>query len=389
MSNLYIGTSGWSYMDWVGVFYKNSKRMLSQYCRLFKTVEVDSTFYSIPSLDLIHGIVRTVPRSFKISLKMYKEVTHTMYLGRKGNVKGILENYLRIIDPIFKSGKLGAILIQLPPNFRYDPVTLRNFLELLDHSFRYAVEFRDPSWLKEDVYDLLSRYDVAYTIVDEPLLPPETVLTTDFTYIRWHGRGSRPWYNYRYRREQLEEWADKIMNILDKVDVIYGYFNNHFHGYAVENALELLDMFGLLDEAGRRELERIRKTIDGLASSKRLSRYRPEDVMAMDLITLLTILSDGKRVERGLKISSSEIGVIEAGEGLYRYRIRDYIVVIDAGERVVIHDCADWERVHREKKLCKHLVRILTVMPRKEAVEIARDMALNLDLWTFQFRGEV
>jgi len=100
-----------------------------------------------------------------------------------------------LINPLRLDGKLGCVLVQLPPSIEFDLELLEKFLEVLPTNFRFAVEFRDVSWLREETWRLLEKHRVAYTIVDEPLLPPDMHVTTDIAYIRWHGRGRRPWYN--------------------------------------------------------------------------------------------------------------------------------------------------------------------------------------------------
>jgi len=106
-----------------------------------------------------------------------------------------------------------------------------------DLTFRYAVEFRNITWLLPETktFELLEKYHVAYTIVDEPLLPPEVHLTTDFTYFRWHGHGENIWFDYEYSKEELELLVSKVQQAADKVKNVYVYFNNHYHGHAPEN----------------------------------------------------------------------------------------------------------------------------------------------------------
>ena len=385
MTNLYIGTSGWSYIDWVGVFYRSPNRLLSQYCKYFKTVEMDSSFYTMPSIEVVSGIARTVPKDFKISLKMPRYITHNTLLGKKGNIDPILNQFYNNIEPLIKKNILASILIQLPPKFAYDLDTLVNFLDNLDHTYRYAVEFREETWLRDNIYKTLERYDVAYTIVDEPLLPPETIVTTDYTYIRWHGKGYRPWYNYRYRSEELREWKPKIEKLMEEVDTIYGYFNNHFHGYAVENALEILDMFGLLDDEGKAKLENIKRVLSKPYIKRKVMKIDEYMIDKMDLRSILEILTDKRRLDRGLKISDKELEIKELSKTHAIVKIRDYDVIMDIQNRKIMHNCADWQRLHIEKRLCKHLIKILTVIPRDIGLEIARDMAKNIDLWSFEY----
>jgi uncharacterized protein YecE (DUF72 family) len=150
--------------------------------------------------------------------------------------------------PLQLGGKLACLLIQLPPKYDFHPQSLEAFLDLIDPTFRYAVEFRNLSWMRDETWQLLKTHDVAYTNVDEPLLPPEVHLTTDFAYFRWHGKGEKIWFDYRYNKEELDTWVPKVEEAADKVKKIVGYFNNHYHGYAPENCQYLIEKLGLLSE---------------------------------------------------------------------------------------------------------------------------------------------
>jgi uncharacterized protein YecE (DUF72 family) len=248
-SNIFLGTSGWSYKEWEGVFYHkgSGESKLHAYSRVFKTAEIDSTFYRNPSKGTVMGWLKYSPSDFIFTAKLPKTITHDKALGLKRDVSGDLKEFLELMMPLQQAGKLGCLLIQLPPKYAYNPKNLQEFFELLDPRFRYAVEFRNASWLvpETETLQILQRYGVAYTIVDEPLLPPEVHLTTDFSYFRWHGHGERIWFDYRYSKKQLEDWAPKLQETASKVKKVYGYFNNHYHGYAPENCLQLLERLGL------------------------------------------------------------------------------------------------------------------------------------------------
>ncbi len=247
MGDLQIGTSGWSYNEWVGVFYPSSSTSkLSFYSKFFKTVEIDSTFYAFPSRGLVHGWARHTPEDFVFSVKLPQQITHDKRLQLERGVESDLVRFLGLMRPLISSGKLGPVLIQLPPSFtkESDFEKVKKFFEIIPEDVRFAIEFRHPSWLKEEVWELLRDHKVANTIVDEPLLPPDTVVTADFAFIRWHGRGSRPWYNYRYKEAELSAWTPKVKEVMSRTKKVYGYFNNHFHGFAVENSIKMLQMVG-------------------------------------------------------------------------------------------------------------------------------------------------
>jgi uncharacterized protein YecE (DUF72 family) len=147
-------------------------------------------------------------------------------------------------------------LIQLPPKYDYNPENLESFFKLLDPVFRYAVEFRNLSWMRDETWGLLKEHGVAYVNVDEPLLPPEVHLTADLAYFRWHGRGEGIWFDYRYSKEELEPWVPKVEEASRKVKKVVGYFNNHYHGYAPENCLYLIERLGLLTEQQEKAKEK-------------------------------------------------------------------------------------------------------------------------------------
>ncbi len=248
MSDLLIGTSGWSYNEWVGVFYPTSTtNKLSFYSKIFKTAEVDSTFYAYPSKGLVLGWARYTPDDFVFSMKLPRTLTHDKKLDVDKGVEADLIRFLSLMKPLIVGGKMGPILIQLPPSFSYDNdfAKLKGFLSVAPEDVKFAVEFRHPSWLREDVWSFLRSKNVANTIVDEPLLPPDTVVTADFAFVRWHGRGSRPWYNYRYSEKELKAWVPKVKEVTARVKRAYGYFNNHFSGFAVENSLKMMGMLGV------------------------------------------------------------------------------------------------------------------------------------------------
>ncbi|MDG7008875.1 MAG: DUF72 domain-containing protein [Nitrososphaerota archaeon] len=248
MSELRLGTSGWSYNEWTGVFYPNSStNKLSYYSKLYQTVEIDSSFYAFPSKGLVLGWARYAPENFVFSVKLPRQLTHEKRLELGQGVEADLIRFLGLLKPLMVAGKLGPVLVQLPPSYTYDSdfAKLKAFLNMAPEDVAFAVEFRHPSWLREEVWSFLRGRNVANVIVDEPLLPPDTVVTADFAFIRWHGRGSRPWYNYRYADKELDGWVPKVKEVTSRVSKTYGYFNNHFKGFAVENSLRMMEKLGV------------------------------------------------------------------------------------------------------------------------------------------------
>ncbi len=242
-----LGCSGWSYDEWVGPFYRSREESkLARYSKVFDTAEIDSTFYAYPSKGVVLGWNRHTPKDFVFASKLPRVITHEKVLDLKKGVEEDLRKFLELMAPLMSTEKLGCALIQLPPSLGFEPELLANFLGVLPFNPRFAIEFRNREWIRPETWTILRENRVAYAIVDEPLLPAEEVVTTDFSYIRWHGRGKRPWYNYRYERPELEGWLPKVQRVSEKAGRTYGYFNNHYHGYAVENCLQLLELRGSL-----------------------------------------------------------------------------------------------------------------------------------------------
>jgi uncharacterized protein YecE (DUF72 family) len=270
-----IGTSGWSYKEWEKVFYPGSKTpKLTYYSSIFSTAEIDSTFYANPSPALVMGWVRNTPRNFEFSAKLPQSITHKKALDLGAGAEIDLLEFLDLMKPLSVAGKLGPLLIQLPPSFgAAKSTTLEEFLEALPRkrNYRFAIEFRNKSWLrhKEDLNELLRKYNVANTIVDEPLMPVDTTATADFAFVRWHGKGMRPWYNYRYSDAELDPWIDKIKTEMNEPKKIYGYFNNHFHGYAVENSLAFMEKLGIASQKQMEVLREVRYYIENGESPRR------------------------------------------------------------------------------------------------------------------------
>ena len=137
---------------------------------------------------------------------------------------------------------------------------LETFFSGLDSGFRYAIEFRHESWLVPHVWSMLESYRIAHVIVDEPLLPIDLRVTTDFSYVRWHGHGDRPWYRYRYDEEELRASIQRLNEVTGNCQTTLGYFNNHFAGNAPLNALQMLRLLNRADEKQLRKLDTMLKS---------------------------------------------------------------------------------------------------------------------------------
>jgi len=388
LTSLIFGTSGWSYKEWVGPFYQNASKMFSYYARFFNTAEINSTFYRYPSESTIYGLVRTSPKDFVFSAKLPRLITHEKKLDPELQVKNDLVRFLELLEPLSARNKMGCILIQLPPSFSYrrDREKFEAFLEMLPEGYEFAAEFRHHSWMRDDVWKLLEKHNVAYCIVYEPLLPPEVHVTADFAYFRWHGRNARPWYDYRYSEEQLREWVPRVEMATKTVDKVYGYFNNHFHGYAVENCIEILEMLNAARPEHHGIKERVKRHN---AERKPLVRESKLEEFGFGspkqgIEGLLLQLTDKRRLERGIEIKDEQVVMEELSDWVVTAKVRDYTVELNLGDRVLKHDCEDWRKGLGMKRLCKHVVKLFLVIPEKRSVEILQDLAEQREKWSFE-----
>lgn len=252
---LHIGTSGWSYdKDWKGAFYTSGASMLSQYLSYFDTAEINSTFYALPKRNFVKHLT-SVDASKFFTAKLPRKITHEHRLDLSGEAGTVLAEFYLLLDPAKEH--IDVLLIQLPPWDISTMADLESFLSELQDPYRYAIEFRDESWLTNTVWNLLDKYEIAHVIVDEPKLPIDLRITTDFAYIRWHGHNKDLWYNYRYSQDELQDWVPKLQTLMSQSDTVCGYFNNHFAGNAPLNALQLLTMLGLANSRQQRKLQKM------------------------------------------------------------------------------------------------------------------------------------
>ena len=241
MRRVRIGCSGWNYADWRERFYPKglpARLWLEHYARVFDTVEVNNTFYRLPSRSSVENWVRQAPRGFVFSGKASRYLTH---VKRLTDLERGVERYYERIEPLADSPNMGPVLWQLPANFHRDDDRLRSALDQLPEG-RHCFEFRHPSWFHEDVYRLLRRRRVALVIGDTPERPFQAhELTAKWTFVRFHHghRGRRGNYSTR----ELKEWAARIREWSESVEV-YAYFNNDWRAFAVNNALELKRLLG-------------------------------------------------------------------------------------------------------------------------------------------------
>ena len=393
MGKVFLGTSGWSYKEWVGPFYKTStESKLKAYSRVFKTAEIDSTFYRFPSKGLVMGWLRNTPSDFVFAAKLPKQVTHEGKLESKA-VAADLDRFCDLMQPLQLGGKLCCLLAQLPPSLKYDAALLEGFLTIFPPLFKLAIEFRHKSWLRNETWKLLESYNAAYTIVDEPLLPPTVKVTSDIAYVRWHGHGERPWYYYLYEQEELKPWVEKVKETEKQAEKVFGYFNNHYNGYAVRNCLQFAEMIGELTEeqkAIRESVEKYFKKAKVAAERKMkergmtLAAFIPEEIGQMDFEQLLSTFMDKGRLGRAKGIKDKEIRIEEISDSSIKASIRNYRFSIDTKNRVMLHDCADWSRCAPAKQFCKHVGKVMMTIPKEKAIAIMKQIALEREKWEFK-----
>jgi len=233
---VHIGCSGWSYTDWRGRLYPEKlpqSRWLSHYAQRFDTVEVNNTFYRLPTKPAVQGWVEQTPDEFTFAIKASRYLTH---VKRLKELRPYLKRFYEPLAPLIESGKLGAVLWQLPGNFKRDDERLAATLSALPDG-RHAFEFRHESWFTVDVYSVLGDHDAALVVGDHPKWPFQVrERTTGWTYVRLHyGRRGR---KGNYSDAELQTWARRLAQWRRSTEV-NAYFNNDWSGYAPENALGL------------------------------------------------------------------------------------------------------------------------------------------------------
>jgi len=239
-SKLFVGTSGWHYDWWRGRFYPNDlakPKWLEFYARHFPTVELNNSFYRLPSENAFANWRDSSPEDFAFAVKVSRFITH---IKRLRNAEEPLNTFLSRAKVLQE--KLGPLLYQLPPNMKRNDELLASFLSLLPKELKHVIEFRNESWLDEQVFQILTEHNVGFCVFDMPDLTTALVATADFAYIRFHG--SAGLYSSCYSDEELKHWAEKIANLSQGLKAVYIYFNNDAEGFAVRNAMTLTSYLG-------------------------------------------------------------------------------------------------------------------------------------------------
>jgi uncharacterized protein YecE (DUF72 family) len=262
-AKVYLGTSGYSYDDWVGPFYPQGTgkaAFLEYYASRFSMVELNFTYYRQPDSRALQSMLAATREDFLFSIKVHKSLTHEV----EADWKKAAYTYLRGVNPLVESERLAGVLLQFPFSFHYAEDNRRYLGQLCDElkELPLVIEFRNSAWQRKSVYDELKNREIATTVVDcpplEKLPKPDAVTTSDIGYIRFHGRNSANWwdgtnasrYDYLYSDAEFDKWLDKIADMSGNTAILLIAFNNHWRGQAVRNAEQL---GGLLRE--KTELE--------------------------------------------------------------------------------------------------------------------------------------
>jgi uncharacterized protein YecE (DUF72 family) len=230
-SRVHVGTSGWSYTDWEECFYPPEVRgaeRLSYYATQFDTVELNVSFYRVPTPPMIAAWNARLHAGFRLAAKGTRLATHIRRLADVDEVLRFFYGRVLAIE------RVAIVLWQLPPTLRKDLPRLAAFLAALPRAVRHAVEFRDASWWDDEVAALLAAHGAAFVAVSHPELPDALLPTADVLYVRFHGLGTRK-YDYEYSQAELEPWIERIAERLGGRE-LYAYFNNDYRCQAIRNA---------------------------------------------------------------------------------------------------------------------------------------------------------
>ncbi|MGH9816684.1 MAG: DUF72 domain-containing protein [Candidatus Acidiferrales bacterium] len=233
MGILRVGTSGYAYKPWKGSFYPEKlpdAEMLRFYGEQFDTVEINATFYRLPVESMVQKWGQQVPEGFEFAMKANQRITHIMKLR---NVQDVLRRFLEVATVLQSTGRLGPVLVQLPPTFKADFGVLEEFLKLRPRAFRFALEVRHASWHTPQLHDVLRRYNTALCIAEtDEDITPEAV-TADFAYVRLRKNDYKP--------KELAAWREKFDGWLGQGMDVYAYCKHEDEGKAPLFARKLLN----------------------------------------------------------------------------------------------------------------------------------------------------
>jgi uncharacterized protein YecE (DUF72 family) len=239
LCDIRIGTSGFHYKHWRGCFYPQdlpAKKWLEFYLRHFDTVELNNSFYRLPTVSAFECWRDSTPANFIFAVKASRFLTHNKKLKDPENALDNLLPRAAHLGP-----KLGPILFQLPPKWQVNAERLRNLLAILPRELRYAFEFRELSWMTPEINAILAKFNAAFCVYELAGYHAPFEVTADFAYVRLHGPASGK-YQGTYSDQRLLEWAERIGTWAKHLKAVYVYFDNDQAGYAASNALTLKRM---------------------------------------------------------------------------------------------------------------------------------------------------
>lgn len=262
---IHIGTSGYSYADWKGCFYPETldpDQFLSFYANHFNALELNFSYYRIPTAKQIEAMVKRAEGRILFTVKAHQSFTHQRTASPSD-----YSQFSNALRPLVEANCLGAVLLQFPHSFQQIEQN-RSYLSRLTGylPFPLVAEFRSADWASRPIYDWLSKLNVGFCCVDEPalpgLLPKIQVCTSNVAYVRFHGRNHQQWYqhnhsyeryDYRYKPDELKEWISPILSLDSKAERTMVFFNNHFQAKAVDSARQMSNMLQLWMDKQRKE----------------------------------------------------------------------------------------------------------------------------------------
>jgi uncharacterized protein YecE (DUF72 family) len=249
---IYLGTSGYSYDDWKGVFYPAevpSHGRLAYYAAQFDTVELNFTYYRMPIAEQLQGMADQTPEGFRFSVKVHQDITHQ----RRGDPAPFVQ-FQSGVAALQHAAKLGAVLLQFPHSFR----NVKENVYYLEHCFKQlrelplVVEFRSNDWITQRTLSLLREWGAGFCNVDMPelpgLMPRTSIVTSPIAYVRLHGRNAQKWckhdepwerYDYSYQEDELAEWVPHLIKMSEQAQDVYVFANNHWQGQSIATVRQL------------------------------------------------------------------------------------------------------------------------------------------------------
>ena len=230
---LHVGTSGYAYKPWKGTFYPEKlpdKEMLKYYASQLSTVEINYSFYQMPKESVLQGWAANVPAGFQFALKANQKITH---VARLRNCESTLKRFLEVASVLQEGSHLGPILVQLPPNFKFDAALLAEFLALRPTAFRFAFEVRHASWYTEETYQLLRNFDTALCLAETDETAPPDVVTAGFAYVRLRREA--------YSAKELAAWRNRFDGWNKQGVDVYCYVKHEDAGKGPKYARQLLE----------------------------------------------------------------------------------------------------------------------------------------------------